>query len=109
MVGGREVFTCEMYDEVDARDAPKYTPYVNVYVVRGGAIVDNPECHYQRCMFEKCFVTIYSYFKLNIYSRSIQSRQTISQQRENSSTINYALNIIHSRSVDNNDMLLYVS
>jgi len=32
-VGGRNVFACELYDEVNIRD-PIYTPYTNLYVKR---------------------------------------------------------------------------
>lgn len=33
-VGGREVFTCELYEEVNMK-SPLYTPYTNIYIKRG--------------------------------------------------------------------------
>uniref|UniRef100_A0A1I7XQU4 Apple domain-containing protein n=1 Tax=Heterorhabditis bacteriophora TaxID=37862 RepID=A0A1I7XQU4_HETBA len=34
MVGGRKVFTCEFYEQIDAKNAPTYAPFVNIYMKR---------------------------------------------------------------------------
>lgn len=34
MVGGRTVFTCELYEKIDSRKSPVYAPYVNIYIKR---------------------------------------------------------------------------
>ncbi|KAK0398308.1 hypothetical protein QR680_002527 [Steinernema hermaphroditum] len=38
LVGGRSVFTCELYDSVNSRANPTYVPFMNVYLPR------NAEC-----------------------------------------------------------------
>ncbi|CAB3406355.1 unnamed protein product [Caenorhabditis bovis] len=34
MIGGRSVFTCEFYEQLDTRSSPVYAPYVNMYMKR---------------------------------------------------------------------------
>ncbi|WKY03296.1 hypothetical protein Q1695_004777 [Nippostrongylus brasiliensis] len=32
MVGGRKVFTCEFYEQIDSKYSPYYAPFVNIYI-----------------------------------------------------------------------------
>ncbi|CAJ0584803.1 unnamed protein product, partial [Mesorhabditis spiculigera] len=42
MSGGRQVFTCELYEEIDARSSPIYSPYMNIYIPRSTCPVRIP-------------------------------------------------------------------
>ncbi|CAJ0959414.1 unnamed protein product, partial [Mesorhabditis belari] len=42
MSGGRQVFTCELYEEIDTRSSPIYSPFINIYIPRGKCPVKIP-------------------------------------------------------------------
>ncbi|CAI4223494.1 unnamed protein product [Auanema sp. JU1783] len=41
MVGGRQVFTCEFYEEIDAHNSPTYTSFINIYYKRATCPLSN--------------------------------------------------------------------